>query len=839
MANFAQLCEDNSLNPDSRLKQAQSLLDASTSVPKGKDSDGWYPLHYAAKYGRLEVVKLLLPHCNPHVEVAKGRYQRSTALHLACANGRRDVVETLLEHYQRGAPMRRDKDGNTPLHLASRIGSLEVVHLLLSKCSSNGMAIPNGKEITPLGYALSGKHYHIARHFIKLSLGNPAKKFPDFKQHFPSLSKEQSLDHPVSIFVMGNKNSGKSTLIKSLQVEGYWKRTVGAIFPTAGVKHHSGGIVPSDVSSYGYGRAKFYELASCRETTQEGIFLSLEKPAHSLFIITLSCKDELKEMEASLLFWLSFIHYQFRSISPSVRPSIAVVASFLFYTKVGALRLDNHTRLRIAYGRVTGKHSELCSYFNFLGKFSMDCRRSESPGMRQLRNALHRKCREVRPVGGERDVPSSCYILLNSLQEMDDLSNKTPVLNLSDIEHLIKSASTVQSNSLLSLLPSSADELKPLLEILDERKAIITMQHLSPHNPCIIYDEFKLITLIDSTITKSFQRISLRNDCNPAVMEIEKLLGILSPLPLSREVLLNVLHRFQIIEVLFDGEATKYFLPSILKETQLNTKYFQTWQPDTQYSSGFAWCIVPRPKQIMPFFMPRFLYHMLCELYATATEEGEIETVIMSHLGLYCKRKSKMEICVTIDSSMVNLNMRCKKGEEVTCLQYRNMFLSAIHQQRKKIQPTLEISEYIISKTVPMPIRKQRQVMEHGKRIEKLCNDLMKGSDIGSIQEDLCLEPYIWCKNLSPVHLKNLLDPTMTNTPVSDDFLQDIKKQMKDKCEIVCNTLDIFSSDKSSEELDEDLIPDLNVPQYGQVIEAFSTISIFQTASQLHSLLKV
>ena len=223
--------------------------------------------------------------------------------------------------------MRRDKEGNTPLHLASRFGSLEVVHLLLSKCSSNGMAIPNGKEITPLGYALSGKYYHIARHFIKLSLGNPAKRFPDFKQHFPSLSKEQSLDHPVSIFVMGNKNSGKNTLIKSLQVEGYWKRTVGTFFPTAGVKHHSGGMVPSDVSSYGYGRAKFYELSNCRETTQEGIFLSLEKPAHSLFIITLSCKDELKD---SLLFWLSFIHYQFRSISPSIRPSIiiAVVASF-------------------------------------------------------------------------------------------------------------------------------------------------------------------------------------------------------------------------------------------------------------------------------------------------------------------------------------------------------------------------------------------------------------------------------------------------------------------------------------------------------------------------------
>ena len=831
MAHFARLCEDDSLNSDSRVRRAQSLLDRKTLDPRRRDSEGWCPLHYAAKYGRLEIVKLLLPHCNPHVEVAKGKYQRSTALHLACANGRRDVAEILLEHNDQGAVMKRDKEGNTPLHLACRFGSLEVVHLLLSKCSSNGMAIPNGKEITPLGYALSGKHYHIARHFIKLSLGNPAKGFPDFKQHFPSLSKEQSLDHPVSIFVMGNKKSGKSTLIKSLQVEGYWKRTVGTFFPTTGVGHHSGGMVPSDVSSYGYGRAKFYELASCRETTQEGIFRS--KPAHSLFIIILSCKDELKEMEASLLFWLSFIHYQFRSISPSIQPSIAVVASFFFYTKVGALRLDNHTRLRIAYTRVTGKHSELCSYFNFLGKFSMDCRRSESPGMRQLRSVLHRKCREIRPVGGEKNVPSSCYILLNGFQEMEESNDNTPVMKLSDIEYLVTNASAVQSHSLLSLLPSSADDLKPFLENLEERKAIVTIQHLNPQDPYIIYDEYRLISQIDSTLLKSFRSISLSNDSNPAVMGIEKLLGILSSFPLSREVLLNVLHHFQITEVWFDGEATKYFLPSILKETQLNTKYFQTWQPDTQYTSGFAWCIVPRPKQIMPFFMPRFLYHMLYELYATATEEGEIDTVCTSHMGLYCKRKSKMEICVTIDSSMVNLYMRCKKGEEVTCLQYRNMFLSAIHQQRKKIQPTLEINEYIISmKVIPIPIRKKTQVTENGKMIDKLRNRLMAQSDDDSVQEDLCLEPYIWCKNLSPVHLMNLLDPTMTNAHVTDDFLQDLKKQMKDNFEVVRNTLDIFSSDKSNEEFNE-------APQYGQIIEVFSTISIFQTAAQFYSALKV
>ena len=398
MASFANLCQDDSLDRDSRVKQVQGLLDTDSLDPGKKDDKGWYPLHYAALYGRPEITKLLLPLCDLHAEVTKGKNHRSTALHLACANGRLDVVEALLEHYHRGTSTREDREGNTPLHLACRFGSLEIVRLLLSKYDSKSITEANGKGITPFGFALSGDHYILARHLMTLSLGNPAQKFPDFRQHFPSLSKEQSLDHPVSIFVIGNRITGKSTLIKSLQVEGAWNRTKGKFFSTEGVDNHGGGIVPSDVSSYGYGRVKFYELASCRETTHEGVFQPLGNPANSLFVITLSSKDDMNKMEASLLFWLSFIRYQIGS--GTVKPNIIVVASFLSFRRItGALRLDSFTRLRIIYNRVTSNHKELCNHFTFCGKFSMDCRMGGSSGMQQLRNMLQRVCSKMRPEG--------------------------------------------------------------------------------------------------------------------------------------------------------------------------------------------------------------------------------------------------------------------------------------------------------------------------------------------------------------------------------------------------------------------------------------------------------
>ena len=840
MENFLELCQQESLGGDYRVRQVQSLLDTNKLDPRMKDAKGWCPIHYAAQYGRLEIVRLLLPRCDPRVEVAKSRF---TALHLACTNGRPDVVEALLDYYQRGAPADVDRDGNTPLHHACRYGSLEIVHRLLSKYQSNTIAEPNGRGVTPLGVALSGNHYNIARHFMKHSAGNPAQKFPDFREHFPSLSREQSLDHPVSIFVMGNKNTGKSTLIKSLQVEGYLNRAFGAFVTTSGVEHHSGGIVPSDVSSYGYGRAKFYELASCRESTQENIFLSLEKAAHSLFLITLSCKDEMKDMEATMLYWLSFINHQYRSEGPGVRPNVAVVVSFLYYHRVGAFRLDNFTRLRKVYHRVLAQHNELCSRFYFLGKFSMDCRRSESLGMRQLRNVLHRKCREMRPTGGEKSIPSSCYTLLCGLKE---IGSEIPVLKLSDIEHHISQhdASTTESKSLLGLLPANADDLKPLLETLEERKAIIMIKHLNPRDPWVIYNEYKLISKMDATFIEKLKTTPQTSDINPAVMPIESLLEFLSPLALKKGILLNLLHGFKMIEVMSHRETTKYFLPSILKEMQLNTKCFKTWKrKDGDYSFGFAWCIVPKPTEMAPYFMPRFLYFLLYELYAAAEEEGDMNTVIMSHLGLYCKMASEIEICITIDSAMVNLNMRCIKGEEVTCLQFRNRFLSAIHQQRQIFQPNLEVDEYIVSmETTELPIKKPRLVKECGRNIEELRSDIIEKSDHTSIEKELSLEPYIWCKNLSESHLRNLLDPTLTTAPVSDQFLQDLKEQMQDKHSVVYSALGIISSDNntSGEELEEEKQPsDHDIPQYGQVLEFFSEISIFQSASEFYSALKV
>ena len=465
MEKFIELCSEKSTaTREERQRQIRYLLDSGQLDPITlikKSIAGWLPVHYAARFGRGDVVQLLVSRyrCDPHIQTRDKWY---TALHIASEHNQLEVVETLLRHIPDRAPAKTDKDGNTPLHIACRRGSLEIVKRLTSKYSTNSIHEANKAGSTPLGCAVKERRATIARFLF--SQQTLDKRFSDFRAIFPSFKYKQSLDHPVSIFVMGKRQTGKSTLIKSLQVEGYFNRTIGVFKITSGVEHHSGGIVPSNVSSNGYGRAKFYELASCLQSTQENIFLSLEKSARAIFVITLSFKEEMKEMEASLLYWFSFIHNQYRSADVSVMPNIAVVGSFLFYIKLGSLRFDNRYRLHLIYHRVLSRHSELCSHFHFLGKYSMDCRLSESIGMRQLRSVLRRKSHELRPKEGEANIPSSCYVLLSALHDLRPAPSDLPVLRLSDIEREVAERSSLAPLSLVSLLSNHGECFQPLLD---------------------------------------------------------------------------------------------------------------------------------------------------------------------------------------------------------------------------------------------------------------------------------------------------------------------------------------------------------------------------------------
>ena len=110
-----------------RLPEVTELLDAGDD-PGAWSIDGFSPLHLAAFFGRVGVVRLLLERGAP-ADRASRNGMRVTPLHSAAAGRHAGIAALLLSA---GAdPNARQQSGFTPLHAAAQHGDLALARALL------------------------------------------------------------------------------------------------------------------------------------------------------------------------------------------------------------------------------------------------------------------------------------------------------------------------------------------------------------------------------------------------------------------------------------------------------------------------------------------------------------------------------------------------------------------------------------------------------------------------------------------------------------------------------------------------------------------------------------
>ena len=455
-----------------RVEEVEAALDAyadsAEDVTGITDEAGWSPIHFTSQRDHEAVVGLLLSRgFSPLTETPQG----NTALHLASQCGRLGVVRELLSNFQPPQQLLEctNKDGNTPLHLACEEGHVEVVQELL-RCSTDTISRTNNALATPTGLAIQNGKWEAVKLMIQCSPTNPAVTFVDFRTHFPTCSCELLLDHePTAVFVMGDANSGRSSVIKTLETQGTWSRLASTIIGVRNVDQHKVGIVPSTTVYNPTQNQKypvvFHDLTGHRDYTHESIFVHTNKPLESIFVITVDMRDSSEDIDQKIVYWLNFVSKKCGSsiATPSSgeqqKPKVIVIGSFADAIHRAYYKLNRICR------DIDGN---LMTEFQWLGNYTMDCRKPYSWGMNQVRRVLYDQCQQMLQALGNQVQPN-CYLLAALLEA--DFANRSCV-SIGDLHTHVKDS----KNSLSNLIPHDEEALLELCRRLHDLKHIMLLE---------------------------------------------------------------------------------------------------------------------------------------------------------------------------------------------------------------------------------------------------------------------------------------------------------------------------------------------------------------------------
>jgi len=133
--------------------RVQDLVKADRAGVGRYSFDGWTPLHLAAHFGRLEVMRILLSNGADHRAVSRNS-NRNQPLQAAAANRQTEAVELLLKA---GADVDARSHGDfTALHIAAANGVTRMVEALLNAGADVGAKTEEGKM--PMDFAVDGDH---------------------------------------------------------------------------------------------------------------------------------------------------------------------------------------------------------------------------------------------------------------------------------------------------------------------------------------------------------------------------------------------------------------------------------------------------------------------------------------------------------------------------------------------------------------------------------------------------------------------------------------------------------------------------------------------------------
>jgi ankyrin repeat protein len=718
------------------LDTVKYLIEHVKCDPNSWDRKGSTPLHTASKNGHLDVIKYLINvcHCDPSL---RDKVMKTTPLHLAALNGNLDIVKYLIDDLNCN-PNSRDKSGATPLHFACEEGHLNVLQYLLDVhyCDPT---LPNDEKNTPLGLACYHGYENIVKHILssgrcELHLAYSAQSSFAVRKYLTPLKK--IVQHlAASVYVVGFSGTGKTTLVNTLQSEDRFRPLIRSLMDfiwTPTVSPHTVGVVSTDFTSSHYGSVKLLDFGG-QEEYHANHQLLFNNAFFPVILVTVDLTFPLDQIITSISYWLKLLTH---SLKPNCTASVVVVGSHLDMISSDKLPLKD-------LGRQVVNLFSSDGYLKYEGVIAIDCRRSSSAGMTQLRKILQRVCDSARVQTCDVVSPQIFSIHTSILDYTP--SNRSALPFVEFLSH-------ARRVGIIPDMVQSERELYEVCEMLNHcGKLLLLRDQESYEESWLILDE----NLVFSHIQRELRRLQSHSCGLVSLSQLKELDYKDLALPIFIQYLLyaQICNKVNVESFLappnFMSTDEYYFFPGHIT----NDKPDDIVSESEGKTPFYSWCL--KYEEPVP---PRFLETLLIQLTQPSTGAGDITPpkYRVWRKGIFALNHDTTEVFIEISnsSSQITLSIRSNKGEEATLIKKRSSLVAFITALSAKHCSMIKSTEYISMLEGTSKVSSPKIPLRH------IAAAIIKGtptvaSDLAthSITTLTCFEPL---QLLSPITLKCL-----------------------------------------------------------------------------------
>ena len=640
-----------------------------------------------------------------------------------------------------GNPNLQANDGSTPLDLAR---TSQLISLLLEKGA------------TP-------------------TYRNMDKCFPDHLQKQPT-------DMAIKMFVVGNPDADKSTLVKSIEkeAEGIGSRIVSQLTKVKGVGVKTAGIIPHEIITKSLGRVILYDFAGHKEfyAGHDVLLRNSVGTSPSVVMLVINVTGAEDKVRETIEYWLEFLNQQ--RYDGNSKPHLLVIGSHC--DQISSSDVASRQGLIQSLLKACNLEHFVCA-----DPVMLDCRYAGRSAMTELRKSLSQICKQSRATE-KLDFANHSFLVF-----LLDKFRKDPAITLASAEQAFKEA--VDRDLHWKFMKSH--DVFASCEALNKQGSILFMSNRDhPERSWIILDKAVLLSQVNGKLFapedfKEHQKIAN----STGVVPLSKLADVFPDL--NQEMISQFLCHLEFCQEVTDSsilgllqsedtpsiENERYFFfPSLV---QVDTPD-DLWQHSSDFDFYTGWILecLKAGQFLTPRFAQVLLLRLAFQFALIFSLESTTSLTILRKCsvwknGISWANQSGGEAIVEIvDQKKVVVMTRGKKlvkKSKIKSVHLRSLIQRTVISTKNELCPKDAIKESVIhpndAAKYPIDFTQAKCVS-----IKDVASTIKNGEELvvldtgetQTLKELLHFEPYA---NIKEPLLRELYeDPSQHHHEVSDDM---------------------------------------------------------------------